>query len=103
MKAKKRQFERTPDEYEQDLLRTCEGQLAFRANRDTAERLYRRALSVDPSNYKVHRGLGFLYERAGDEDAALREFREYVRTVPDGDDRARIRRRIEQLERRGTR
>jgi predicted Zn-dependent protease len=101
-KAADAEARRTPEEREQSLMATREGRAAFAENRPRAEALYRRALAADPSNHQVYRGLGLLYERAGERDAALQAFREYVRAVPDGPDRARIVRRIEHLERRGT-
>jgi predicted Zn-dependent protease len=101
VKAMNKRQKRTPEEYERGLLETREGREAFRVNVESAERLYRRSLAVDPGYHTAHRGLGFLYERAGDREAALRAFRAYLQAAPDAADRSRIERRVERLEGRG--
>ena len=89
----------TAAEEEQTLSTRPEGQDALRENQQKAETLYLRALELDPHNYKAHRGLGLLFERAGRKEDALAAYRQYLELGLDVPDRERIRRRMDALTR----
>jgi beta-barrel assembly-enhancing protease len=91
----------TTAEEEEALLIDPDGQSTWRANQQKAEQLYLRALELDASNYKSHRGLGLLFEKAGKAEDAVRSYRRYLELALEPADRDRIRRRIEALQKIG--
>ena len=96
--AKKRE-KRTIEEEERDLLTTPEGQQEAKAHQEKAEELYLRALSLVNPAVAAHRGLGMLYEKAGQKSEALNEYEKYLALAPAPIDRERIQKRIENLRR----
>jgi Zn-dependent protease with chaperone function len=88
---------RTPDEERARLLRTTDGRTTWQTNFAAAEALYLEARSIDPDYADAARGLGSLYEDAGDAVRAVREYRRYVELAPDAPDRRRIDLRLERL------
>ena len=62
-----------------------------------AEQSLRQALSIRPNNARTHRALGMVYERIGDNQRAVEEFRTYLRLRPRAKDRRSIRNRIAAL------
>lgn len=57
---------------------------AFMADdREEAARLFKRALTVDPDNYKAHFYLGWIYRMEGKTDEAIVEFKKAIATNPD--------------------
>jgi predicted Zn-dependent protease len=93
--VKKRRL--TPAEQERELLSSPEGQAAWRENQQQAEDLYRRALELDSTNYRVHRGLGLLSEETGQTTSAVNAYQTYLALAVDPPDRKRIQRRIAML------
>lgn len=63
-----------------------------------AEDEYREALKIYPGYVAAYRGLGESYSEKGDRKNALKAFKLYVKTVPDADDVALIKKRIEKLQ-----
>jgi hypothetical protein len=58
---------------------------------------YRRALSHYPGYIGAYRGMGLAYERKGDKSNALKALRMYVSIVPNANDVAALRKRIDAL------
>jgi Flp pilus assembly protein TadD len=96
--AQKLSQKMTADEQERELLSRPSGQAAWKQNQARAEELYRRALHLDATNGNAHRGLGFLFEKAGKNQEAIDEYRRYLEVFVDPPDRERIERRINALE-----
>lgn len=88
------------EEVEGKLMSTPEGQVAWKTNQANAEEQYRKALNLDRKNAVAHRGFGYLLEKTRRYQEALEHYREYLKLAPDELDRALIRRRIENLEKR---
>jgi beta-barrel assembly-enhancing protease len=88
----------TPQEYEEALLKTPEGQAAWKANQEKAREAYQKAIELSPAYAAPHRGLGFLYERAHQPELSVQEFRRYLELAPAALDEPQIKRRIEQME-----
>lgn len=91
----------TQQEYEDALMATPEGKVAWEANRKQAEEAYRKALELDSTDAKAHRGLGFLYEREHLAPQAVEEFRKYLELSPTAPDRLQITRHLEAMEKEG--
>ena len=81
------------------MLTTPEGQQEAKAHQEKAEELYLRALSLVNPAVAAHRGLGMLYEKAGQKSEALNEYEKYLALAPAPIDRERIQKRIENLRR----
>ena len=64
---------------------------------DAARRKFQGAVNVSPRFAPAHRGLGLVYERAGQKARAIRAFQTYLRLAPDAADAANIRARLERL------
>ncbi|MBI3894817.1 MAG: M48 family metalloprotease [Acidobacteria bacterium] len=88
----------TPEEQEKKLLSKPAGQAAWQENQRKAEESYKKALELDSTNAKAHRGLGFLFEEARKDAEAVAEYRRYLEQFPDAPDRERIQRRIDSVE-----
>ncbi len=88
----------TEQEYEQALSATPAGKDAWEANQKLSEEAYKKALELDPANARVHRGLGFLYEREHLPPQSIAEFRKYLELSPAAQDRAQVNRHIDALE-----
>lgn len=87
----------TAAEEERELATEPDGADLLRRHRQQAEAQYRRALELDPNNFKAYRGLGLLFEASGRSAEAVEAYQTYLEmglTVPD---RERIRRRMEAL------
>jgi predicted Zn-dependent protease len=89
----------TPDEEEQQLLSKDEGQAAWKENQRLAEDNYQKAIAADPNNAKAYRGLGQLYDRQRKTEEAVIAYQKYLELQPNAFDQARIKQRIETLER----
>ena len=63
----------------------------------TAERAFKQALAQNRGYAPAYRGLGFLYQRQGEDTKALQALRTYLRLSPGASDGAAIRKRIQQL------
>jgi predicted Zn-dependent protease len=96
--AQKAKSSLTAVEEEKQLLSAAEGQVAWRENQQRSETAYRKALELDATNIKAHRGLGLLYEKAGRIAEALDAYRKYLESPADLPDRVRIERRIDALQ-----
>lgn len=48
-----------------------------------AERSFLRVLQLDPDRLQVHRSLGDLYSKKGDQDRSLAEFEQYYKSFPE--------------------
>ncbi len=59
---------------------------------------YREALTLSPSEARVHRSLGIAYTMAGDAEAAVRAYKAYLALAPDAPDAAAIREMVSQYE-----
>jgi regulator of sirC expression with transglutaminase-like and TPR domain len=92
----------TPQEYEAALLKTPEGQAAWKANQEQAEKNYSKALELSPDSPAPHRGLGFLYEREHLPDRSAQEFRKYLELAPSAVDAPQVKRHIETMDKEAT-
>ena len=90
----------TPDEQIKELLAKPAGKAAWEENQRKAEESYRKALELDSSNVKAHRGLGFLFEAVQRNADAVAEYRAYLEQIPNAPDQDRIQRRLDVLENR---
>ena len=97
--AAKKRAKRTPEEEERDLLATEAGQQNWKANQQTAEDLYQRALKLDNPFPATHRGLGMLYEKLERKSDAANEYEKYLELAPAAIDGERIKKHIEALRR----
>ena len=93
-KAAKSRSKRTLEELDAELLKTPEGQEAWKANSQKAEKLFVRALELNRLNARAHRGLGMLYERLGRKEDAANKYAAYIELAPNAIDTERIRRRL---------
>jgi Zn-dependent protease with chaperone function len=96
-KAAKNRNKRTLEELDAELMKTAEGQQAWKTNQQQAEEFYLRALNLNRFNSPAHRGLGMLYENIGRKDEAAGEYRKYLELAPNAFDSERIKRRLESL------
>lgn len=93
-KAAKTRSKRTLEEQDAELLKTPEGQEAWKANSDKSETLFLRALELNRFNSSAHRGLGMLYERLNRKQDAAGEYAKYLELAPNAIDTERVRRRL---------
>jgi predicted Zn-dependent protease len=93
-KAAKTRSKRTLEELDAELLKTPEGQEAWKSNSEKAEKLFVRALELNRLNARAHRGLGMLYERLGRKEDAANKYAAYIELAPNAIDTERIRRRL---------
>jgi predicted Zn-dependent protease len=96
--ARKMMSKMTPQEYEDSLLKTPEGQAAWRANQEKADKAYQKAIELSPAYAAPHRGLGFLFERAHQPESSAREFRQYMELAPAALDAPQIKRHVAAME-----
>jgi len=96
-KTRKVQAKSTLQEYEKGLLEAPGGPAALAESAKLAEEAYRKAAAIDPAFAKTYRGLGFLYERAGQGPQAIEAYRKYLEAAPNAFDRPQIERRTEIL------
>jgi predicted Zn-dependent protease len=89
---------KTPQEYEAFLLTTPEEQTSWEENRKKAEAAYRKAVEIDASNAEGHRGLGLVYDNAGNMSGAIAEYQKYLELAPKAWDHAEIQKRLAALE-----
>lgn len=95
--AAKFRSKRTLEEQEAELMKTPEGQQAWKSNAQEAERLYRMALELDRFNAVAHRGLGMLFEKLSRKEDAASEYSKYLELAPNAVDSERFRRRMKLL------
>ena len=77
------------------------GTQALNAGRyDEALEKYRQALAHYPGYVGAYRGMGLAYERKGEKTNALKALRFYVSIVPNANDVAALRKRIDALAKR---
>jgi serine/threonine-protein kinase len=62
-----------------------------------AEAAYKQALAIDRNYAPVHRGLGFLYQRTGDNAKAIDSLKRYLKLNPNASDAAAVQKRIDQM------
>ena len=93
-KAAKTLAKRTLEEIDAELLKTPEGQEAWKTNSAKSESLFLRALELNRFNAPAHRGLGMLYERLNRKPDAASEYAKYLELAPNAIDTERIRRRL---------
>ncbi|HJP95134.1 MAG TPA: M48 family metalloprotease [Pyrinomonadaceae bacterium] len=96
-KATKFRSKHTLEEQEIELMKTPEGQQAWKSNASEAERLYLKALEIDRFNAVAHRGLGMLLEKLGRKEEAASEYSKYLELQPNAVDSERFRRRLKLL------
>jgi tetratricopeptide (TPR) repeat protein len=97
--AKKREATQTEDEIFRALAATAGGKSAMQANQAKAEALFRSALRMDATLAAAHLGLGMLYEQQSQPKQARQEYLQYLGLTPMAQDRARVQRRVEALDR----
>ena len=56
---------------------------------------YRRALQANPKYAAAWRGVGLVYERLGDKNAARIAYQRYLQLAPDASDAGEVRARLE--------
>jgi len=88
----------TTQEYEMALLKTPEGEAAWKSNEGKAEMAYHKAIEMSPDYAPPHRGLGFLYEGAHQPDQSAQEFRKYLELAPTALDAPQVKRHIASVE-----
>ena len=93
-KAAKTRSKRTLEEQDAELLKTPEGQEAWKLNSEKSETLFLRALELNRFNASAHRGLGMLYERLNRKQDAAGEYAKYLELAPNAIDTERVRRRL---------
>ena len=93
-KAAKTRAKRTLEELDAELLKTPEGQEAWKVNSEKAEKLFLRARELNRLNARARRGLGMLYERLDRKEEAASEYAAYLELAPNAIDTERIRRRL---------
>lgn len=93
-KAAKTRAKRTLEEQDAELLKTPEGQEAWKTNSEKSETLFLRALELNRFNASAHRGLGMLYERLNRKQEAAGEYAKYLELAPNAIDTERVRRRL---------
>ncbi|HKE16506.1 MAG TPA: tetratricopeptide repeat protein [Kofleriaceae bacterium] len=92
VRAAHRHVDATPDQLYRDGAR-----LYLDGNLDDARRKFQTAVDIAPRFAPAHRGLGLVYERAGQKALAIRSWQTYLRIAPDAPDAALIRARLERL------
>jgi predicted Zn-dependent protease len=97
-KTRKLMAKSTMREYEKALLEAPGGAAALAESSRQAEEAYRQAAELEPEFARTYRGLGFLYERAGQGPLAIEAFRRYLELAPSALDRQQISRRLVALE-----
>jgi beta-barrel assembly-enhancing protease len=85
-------------EYEKTLLAAPGGPEALAESTKLAEDAYKQAGTIDPAFAKTYRGLGFLYDRAGQAPQAIEAYRKYLEAAPAAFDRPQILQRLEALQ-----
>ena len=93
-KAASKRDKRTLEELDAELLAKPEGQAAWKANSEQAEKLFLRALELNRLNANARRGLGMLYERLNRKQEAASEYAKYLELAPNAIDTERVRRRL---------
>jgi beta-barrel assembly-enhancing protease len=96
--ARKRRNKLTLQEEERTLAATTAGQERQKANYAKAEKLYRRAIELEPSCALAWRGLGELFEKQSKSEQSVEAYRKYIDLQPAAMDRLMIMRRIKTLE-----
>jgi tetratricopeptide (TPR) repeat protein len=93
-KAARTRSKRTLEEQDAELLKTPEGEQAWKSNSEKSETLFLRALELNRFNARAHRGLGMLYERLNRKQEAAGEYAKYLELAPNAIDTERVRRRL---------
>lgn len=93
-KEAKNRAKRTLEELDAELLKTPEGQAAWKANSEKSEQLFLRAIELNRFNASARRGLGMLYEKLNRKDDAANQYAAYIELAPNAIDTERIRRRL---------
>lgn len=96
--ARKRRNKLTLLEEERTLASTPSGQELQKANFSESEKLYRRALELNPDFAPAWRGLGQLFEKSEQPQSSIEAYRQYIELQPGAMDRLLIMRRIKNLE-----
>jgi predicted Zn-dependent protease len=93
-KAARTRSKRTLEEQDAELLKTPEGEQAWKSNSEKSETLFLRALELNRFNARAHRGLGMLYELLNRKQEAAGEYAKYLELAPNAIDTERVRRRL---------
>jgi len=96
--ARKRLSKLTLQEEERTLAATPAGKELQKANCAEAEKLYRRAIELEPNYALAWRGLGELYEKQSQAQQSIEAYRKYLELQPGAMDRLMILRRVKALE-----
>ncbi len=64
---------------------------------ETARHKFAAATRADPGYAAAYRGLGLVYERAGDKRRAIRALKKYLRLSPGAPDAESVRQRLARL------
>jgi beta-barrel assembly-enhancing protease len=96
--ARKRRNKQTLQEEERTLAATPAGQERQKANYAEAEKLYRRAVELEPNYAPAWRGLGELFEKQNQSRQSVEAYRKYLELQPAAMDRLMILRRVNALE-----
>lgn len=68
-------------------------------NYEVARELFLRAKKQEPSNPKIRKQLGFIYQGVGQSGLAIEEFQTYLKLYPNAPDRSQVEGRIQVLSR----
>jgi predicted Zn-dependent protease len=96
--ARKMLSKMTTQEYETAALKTPDGQAAWKANEEQAEKAYQKAIEMSPEYAAPHRGLGYLFEQSHQPEQSAREFRKYLELAPSALDAPQVNRHIVAME-----
>jgi predicted Zn-dependent protease len=96
--ARKRRSKLTLQEEDRALSATPAGQERQKINHAESEKLYRRAIELDPNYSLAWRGLGELFEKQNQSQQSIETYRKYLELQPAAMDRLMIMRRIKTLE-----
>jgi predicted Zn-dependent protease len=96
--ARKMMSKMTAEEYEAALMKSPEGQAAWKLNQEKAEAAYHKAIELSPEYALPHRGLGFLYERSHQPQMSAQQFHQYMELAPSALDIPQIKRHAEAME-----
>ena len=88
----------TPEEQEQRLRDSAEGQATFAENVKQAVSYYQKALAMDSTQISIYKSLGRAYESVGDVKSAQESYQKYVSLTSDAADAERVKHRLSSLD-----
>jgi tetratricopeptide (TPR) repeat protein len=93
-------FKLTAEEEQKELLSHGDGVAVRQENQAQAKTLYLEVIEKNVTFADAYRGMGMLYEDTGENDKAVAAYKLYLElAAPDAQDRLRIERRLERLNR----